>query len=445
MQQQQQPKRRSVKIERPVRVVEKPVIIMEQGTQERSYNQPKEKRRLYKKEPSGLRNIKPIEGGQADIEENTPIFEKIMRTRFDPAHAIKYARGISSNSKCYVESNKIRATITTVAGNTTIVISIPSLEVPIIYSTDGGATFYGLWSTAVARCDQRINDLRAEAVRSIGKGFKLVNITNDQTKVDRMYSFKLTPATNLHNRCDSSWLPNGASANTDITNFANKAIGANWKVIQNIPNNIDQIAELGHMHEGTGVYLVNDILDNEWRKQSMLSDTVGPYTAVNTPDTTTSLGALRLGIIGSVDPAGGQFVLNNTPAFTMNTRLVSSALLNTDLVGVVLPATAVAQTLAFEGFDHYQIMTSDVEYMGRSNMIDPYDYPDLELTARRYTNFLPGLYPASYNFWGKVWSFIKRTANKVGDFYKDNSKVLKPALSLIPGASTALDIVDKYI
>lgn len=60
-----------------------------------------------------------------------------------------------------------------------------------------------------------------------------------------------------------------------------------------------------------------------------------------------------------------------------------------------------------------------------------------------------GLWPASYNGFGDVFKkfkdFIADKARSVKNFYKSNSKVIGPALDLIPGMSIARGVVDQYI
>lgn len=386
---------------------------------------------------------------RGNLKADSPIFEKIARTRLDPAHAMNHCRGFSSTAKTYYVSRRSVHNINTTANVGFWFSSIPSLEVPFIYSLDAGTTFKGRWSDQVANNWHSLLTLKAEAIKSIGKSFTVRNVTAPTTQVPLMYSYRLDPAFNYPNKCDTNWCPTAAGTNVLITSAGGSAdtVSVNRKVIQNIPRLPNHVSEIWDTH-ALGAYKVNNILDEDMRQVRLISDQAGLGDTGYGPTNVSENGVLRLGFCGEIYVDGSQYVINDNifnPTLSATARLWSSPFMNTDITGIYVPGAPAPQSLEIECYEHYQIQTSDMDIIGSSTIEDPYDYPEYAKVIRRVQFSIPGTYPSAYNDWGAVWSWVKKQASRATDFYKDHSKVLKPALSLIPGASTALDMVEKYI
>lgn len=406
--------------------------------------------RIYKLTRREMEIAPSIPNSTRNLSQDSPLFEKIMRTRFDPAHAYKFARGPSATSRTYCDSSKGTYNFTTVANTPTYFLSIPSLEVPFIISLDGGVTWKGRWGDGIADAYNRVNELKAEATRTIGKSMTIRNVTINQNESKQLYSFRIDPAINVYNKCDSDWCPTAGGANSQISPqspVAGRVVGANRKVIQNIPQSFNAITELSEQHE-SGCYLVNNVLDDEFRTYRSLSDMCAIANKDYPPTADQELSVLRLGFLGGVAMDGTSYVTNDNgwnAALAGNARLTSSVLQNTDICGFYIPPNNVPQTFEVVSYEHLQVMTADMDLLTKSFIDEPYDFPENDRFMRKIKMKLSGAYPAEFNSWGTIWNFIKRQASKVGDFYKEHEKILKPAISIVPGASTILDMADKFM
>lgn len=384
-----------------------------------------------------------------DITQETPLKQKVLRTRFDPAHASRYARGISSTQRTYTHTSKAMFTLTTIANTGMWVISLPFLECPYIYSTDGGNTWFGRWGDSIGNIWNRVNIAKAETARTIGKSMTATNITKPDSKVDLCYSLRLDPCFNLGNKCDSTYCPTGAGANqmiTDANYGACRTIPANRKVLQNVPRSFADVSAIATKHKD-GVYLVNKMLDDDFRKFQSLSDLCST-NADRPPAVDDEYSVLRLGFVGQIASDGTAYVLNEhawSQVAVNNARLPVSQVMNTDVVAFYAPANATPQTFAFECYEHTQYMTGDMALITSKQTDEPYCFPEMDIMLKTLNTQMRGDYPPEFNDWGSVWKWIKGKVSDVGSFYKSNAKILKPALSLVPGVSTALEIVDKYI
>lgn len=385
-----------------------------------------------------------------NLSQDSSLMEKIFRTRFDPAHAYNYSRGARSNARTYNRSMKATIKINTTSNQGCYFLGIPSLEVPWIVSKDSGVTWKGRWSDQSGTNWNILNVLAAEAIKCTGKSFTAKNVTPQTTKVDLCYSFRLDPCVQYPNECNSKYMGTGVATNVDITYIngaAADAVSVNRKVIQNIPQAVDAISDIWKEHI-SGVYKVANIVDDEMRQIRQQSDFAGLGSNAWPPTNVTENGALRLGFLGAIAPDGSAYVTNDNawnPGLGDTVRLISSRFLNTDIIGFYIPPSVNPQEFTFDTYEHYQIQTGDMDKVSAPGMEEPYDYPEYEMMMRSMTNELVGDYPPEYNSWGTVWNWIKGKASSVGKFYKDNKKLLDPALGLIPGASTALQLVDKYI
>lgn len=390
-----------------------------------------------------------INARNGDISQETPLIEKVFRTRLDPAHASRYARGISSSQRTYTHTSKAVFSITAPANFGLWIISLPFLECPFIYSSDGGNNWYGRWGDGFANVWNRVNLAKAEASRTIGKSMTISNSTKPDSLVPLCYSLRLDPCFNLVNKCDSTYLPaigNTTVAITDGNYAAARTQAANRKVIQNVPRDFTTVSAIATKHK-EGVYLVNKILDDDFRKYQVYSE----LCATNSdrpPAVDDEYSVARLGFLGQVAIDGSAYILNENawnPAGTNNARLPVSQLMNTDMTAFYSPPNASPQTYTVECYEHTQYMTGDMALITSKQTDEPYAFPDMDTSLKLLNVQLRGDYPPEYNDWGSVWNWVKNKATAVGNFYKKNAKVLKPALSLIPGASTALEMVDQYI
>jgi len=392
-----------------------------------------------------------INAKAGNLTQDSPLIEKVMRTRLDPAHALRYCRGVSSPQRSYTHSSKGTFTVVTVAGNNTWVISLPFLECPYMVSTDSGNTWTGKWGDNIANIFDRVNVAKAEASRTIGKSMTPINITTPDNKVDLCYALRIDPAFNLYDKCDSKyWYDGAAQVNITYENAATARTKiVNQKVLQNIPQDFNAVSSIAVKCK-SGAYIVNNILDDDFRTYQVISDRSGMGTADYPPTNTTNNSILRIGYIGGIAENGSAVVTAGAAngGMAADARLTVSKLMNTDVTAFYIPANAQPQTYQFETYEHTQFITSDMTLLN-SEADDPYDIPEIDGLLRRANAEISGIYPPEYNDWGAVWSYLKKkvsdAAQAVGSFYKTNAKVLKPALSLIPGASTALDLVEKYI
>lgn len=406
-------------------------------------------RPLTEKERAFIPSLLNAKAG--NITQDSPLIEKVMRTRLDSAHALRYCRGVSSPQRSYTHSSKGTFTVNTVVGQSAWIISLPFLECPFAVSLDSGNTWTGRWGDNIANIWDRVNTAKAEASRTIGKSMTPRNITIPDDRVELCYALRLDPAFNLVEKCDTKFWYNGA-AQVDIT-VANavtaKTYAVNRKVIQNVPRDFNLVSSIAEKLS-EGAYIVNKILDDDFRTYQTISDKSGMGTDQYPPAATSENSVLRLGFLGDIAEDGSAYVTPGvaTGPLAANARLYVSKLMNSDLTALYIPATTVAQTYQVETYEHTQYITSDMTLLN-SEADDPYDIPEIDALLRRANAEISGIYPPDYNDWGSVWSFLKnkvaKAASSVADFYRTNSKVLKPALSLIPGASTALDLVDKYI
>lgn len=390
-----------------------------------------------------------------NLTQESPLFEKVARTRFDPAHAMKYAKGPSATSRTYTESAKTAFNITTVANVGAWVASIPSFEVPYIVSLDNGITWYGRWANTTDVPYNRINEVSAEAIRTIGKSMTIRNVTTALNYVPVIKAMRMDPAFNYTNRADTQFVGTAAATNIDITSVnavAARTISVNRKVIQNVPQTYNEVTDLATAWKDS-CYLVNEIDDYQFRRYECSSDFAGINDGV-APTTTQENGVLRLGFIGGAAKDGTSYVLNDNAfdnSIVQGAHLVSSKFLNTDITAFYIPANATVQTFELECYEHTQIITSDPEVLSRSYIDDPYQ-SGLESYLARTGVKLSGMYPGQFNDWGTIWSYLKRAGSKVADagtkvfdFYKTNSKLLKPVVSLLPGGGLISEAVDKFM
>lgn len=390
-----------------------------------------------------------INARNGDITQETPLIEKVFRTRLDPAHASRYARGISSSQRTYTHTSKAVFTITAAANTGLWIVSLPFLECPFIYSTDGGNTWYARWGDSIGNIWNRVNLAKAEASRTIGKSMTIINSTKPDSLVPLCYSMRLDPCYNIFNKCDTAYLPSIGNTTVAITdgNYATaRTQSANRKVIQNVPRDFTTVSSIATKHK-EGVYLVNKILDDDFRTYRTFSDLCATNSD-RAPAVDDEYSVVRIGFLGQIGVDGSAYVLNEqawNPGVTNNARMPASQLMNTDVTAFYSPPNASPQSYTIECYEHTQYMTGDMTLINSKQTDEPYAFPDMDASLKMLNVSLRGDYPPEYNDWGAVWNWVKSKAAKVGDFYKKNSNIIKPALSLIPGASTALDIVDKYI
>lgn len=392
----------------------------------------------------GARNM-----GQAtlaqDLERRMPRMDSaylsLVRTMTDPAHA-----SVESKIPAFPDGKYPRVAVRTITWNATIEINAgekmafyntPFFEFPFAsrhndsnYMTaipnpmTNSSTYPGKW----------LNENKVWAWRCISQSATLTNTSPEINKGGTGTANRY--ATSVRHVAVS---PNDAGTNPEST-------PANNRVLYALPGKVEELtAKPGFEHfvGSEGAYLiskpqnfnfvVNDQslydgllpsggvpTDNTVQKVMQFSDWSAPdtyYKAVNSVGAKTAV----VGYPGNMD----------TVAFTYSAPAGVPQTFNIFMSCTYefVPRTDCTVFL-------YEMRNSTLEF-------------EIMQLIQQFVMAEKGIWPASYNGFGDVFkrfkNFVKDKFNSAKDFYKSNSKVLGPALDLIPGASLVRGVVDQYI
>jgi hypothetical protein len=376
--------------------------------------------------------------------------QAIARTIIDPAHLIGTSNGpvfpddrTSGRVACRVQ---VQETVLSLqAGQYAAVYSIPFLECPYAYKYDDGNTVYAVPNRML---QNGVNNPRAwlknnnvYGYRTTGKSLSIHNITPEINKGGQINCARFPPQVDFKNASPSGTTLAGGAAD------ATTAI--NIKVLQALPGSVSEISTIPtfQTYEAReGCYMVNKLLNEDWilRTDSMSKG----YTTDVAPATTDANGAVAFVDMSAEEGTNPSYLLytNAAGGYVNNSVATAGKFDGTDVTCAILSAPAgVTQTylirmvMVTEFIPKLNSSTFMYELKDRSQ--------DMEFMrlVRRFASEELGIYPVSFNDWSSVFNKLKGWFAKGRDFYKSNASILRPALGLIPGAATALDIVDKYI
>lgn len=363
-------------------------------------------RRVAKKRGSKMRNLASPADGRLDITGLSPLRERVLRTRFDPAHCEKYAMGMSATQRTITNSSTFIVPITVPAGKGMWIYSLPFLECPIMTmasDTSIGTGYYDVatfGNTPAAAMDI----LKAEAFKTIGKSMTLKDVTQTDSSANKMPMqwFRMNPSFKIWNEWNGeNYYISSGGTNTAVDQTSQ----LNVKILQNIPQLNFDISTIGGHCDGGG-YLVSEIVDEAYRRRVRQSDGI-KFTA---PSTNAQMDQLKTTNPSNTEVSLGNNVVYDTAqsAMAANTRVCVSMMDNSDLCGFFIPATDIIKSYQVTVHHHVQYLTADMKLLGSRVADEPYYDPDVVTESETINAMLSGIYPPEWNDWAGVWSGIKR-------------------------------------
>lgn len=362
----------------------------------------------------------------------------LVRAMVDPAHA-NGQRKIAPlpDGKFPVTTTRTvnwNTTIEVNAGEKCAIYSTPFFEVPFATRQNDGITYFGITNPLTSTStypSKWMTDNKVWGWRCLAQSVTVSNISSNLKKGGSIHS----------NRYPSSVRHIDVTPNDAAVSYT---VSCNGRVMYAMPGKTEEVtAKPGfEMFNGEeGAYLISKpenfdfVINKESRYDGLVPGSAAPASSTlnkrlafsdwATPDTYYSC------------TAGGSALTVSYPG-------------NMDTVAAVINSPSVdAQT-------YNLFMSCTYEFIPRTDCtIFNYELQqstmDMKLvqTIVQFIHKEKGMWPASYNGFGDVFKkfkdFIADKARSVKNFYKSNSKIIGPALDLIPGMSVARGVVDQYI
>lgn len=386
----------------------------------------------------------------SELMSMTPEQAAIARTIIDPAHLVGTSNGplfpdsrTAGKAACRVQVQEFNIRVT--GGTAVAVYSIPFFEVPVAYRTDDANVLVGIPNRMTASNVNPAGWLRSNNVygfRTTGKSLSIHNVTPDINRGGSITAARFASQIDYVNASPAGTVLGAATAGTTTD-------ALNIKVLQSLPGSIPEVSQLPtyQTFEGKdGCYLVNKLINEDWILRTDSMKKAFPYTAA--PQTTDRNSALGFTDFSAAEGTAATYMVykNATSGYIDDSVCTASTFDGTDLTVAVLSAPTgfdqtylVRMVMVTEFLPKLNSTTFIYELKNRS--MDESFLRAVKLFAAKEL----GIYPVSYNDWSSVFNKLKSWLGSARDFYKSNSKIIKPIAGLIPGASGVIDVIDKYI
>lgn len=378
----------------------------------------------------------------------TPEREIIARTILDPAHLTSADATLlpSDNfgAKAAVRVQVQETVITVPAGALVSVQSLPFFEIPYgIRAADGNAMTgvpNKMAMTAVNNPGYWLQKNCVYAYRTTAKSLTIKNVSAVQNQGGTISTARFSPMNSIYNASPAGTALSGATANQTTV--------INCKVVSGLPGNQAESSTVPESASFSGVdgcYLVNKVYNDDWIYRTDFTKTGSQVDIV--PSTTDANGQIMFTDSSAAEGSAANVIKysNATSGYVEGSVCLASSQDYTDCTVAVITAPGNDQTylircvMVTEFIPRVGTVAFQYELDSRSDDVN------FMLAVRRFANHELGMYPSSYNDWSKVFTKFKDWLGKAAGFYKNNSSILKPALSLIPGVGTALSIADNFI
>jgi hypothetical protein len=276
-----------------------------------------------------------------------------------------------------------------------------------------------------------LHDNGVYAWRTTGKSMTVTNVTAAIQKAGTISCVRMNPSIDCRY--------------ANIVTSATRTDLSNQRIMQAYPSSYAEVAGIpgsAIFSAEDGLYAVHRTNDRLWRNRE------NAYSKCYELPTAPAAGDLNC-LVHDTDisnPAGTPAPLVWYPQAGLT---AAPALMGptdaTDVIHVGLTAASTAQTYQFRIVSVYEFLPkASSANMLAMRRLRSCDYDFMELVYKFAATELD-MHPADWNDLGGLWSKFKNFLGKAVGFYKDNSKILKPALSLIPGVGTALSVADQFI
>lgn len=375
--------------------------------------------------------------------------EALARMVIDPAHLAGASNGplfpdnrTMGKAACRVQ---VQETVLTIPADSTLAVySLPFFETPYGYRHEDGSPLIAVpnrMATSSTNVADWLKDNKVYGWRTTAKSLSIHNVTPQIQQGGALECARFNVLCDFYKASPSGFSLAGA-AGTLTTEINNRVLQG----LPGSPSEVSMIPTYQTLPSAGGVYLVNKLQDESWRfRTDAMQKAFSDGSAPGVGDLNSILLWKDLSAGEHTPGSYAEYKANSSP-YTDSTRVRTSMWDGTDMTVMVTKAPAGApQTFVIR----MVMVTEFLPKMDSTTFI--YELKDRSLDTafleqvRRFANKELGIYPVCYNDWSAIWNKFKSWASNIRDFYKDHSKILKPALSLIPGVGTALEVVDKYI
>lgn len=326
-------------------------------------------------------------------------------------------------------------TINIPAGESAVMSSIPSFEAPARIVLSDALPHYAMSNSLTKSSIAPGNWLHDQGIysfRTTGKSITVTNVTAAINRAGTIAAVRMNPSIDVRNAAIA-----GTTTRTD--NF-------NQRILQAYPSAYAEVTGIAGSSIFTaeeGLYAVHRLNDRLWRhRDNGYNKCIELATAPLATDTNCGLYDTDISA-----PAGVPQLLQwyNQSGLPAGSSALVGQMDATDVIHVAMTAASTAQTYQIKIVCVYEFLpkasSSNMLAMRRMRSTE-YDFMEL---VYKFASTELDMHPADWNDLGGLWDKFKSFLGKAVGFYKDNSKILRPALSLIPGVGSALAIADQYI